>query len=121
MAKDKFYQHVSFPEMVNGNEISSSTDDLFFRLDFEYTKNLYGTAGSSSLINVDTNIYYPSIQINPSSSFQITRNILEETGSIGNNIISSENPSASYSASAFGFTPVTTYPYQFEVIDRTVV
>ena len=58
--KERFYEHVSFPEMINGNHISSSTDDLFFRLDFEYPKNLYGTNGTSSLVNVDTNIYFSS-------------------------------------------------------------
>jgi hypothetical protein len=54
---ERFYEHVSFPEMINGNHISSSTDDLYFRLDFEYPKNL---ALTSSLINVDTNIYFSS-------------------------------------------------------------
>jgi hypothetical protein len=115
--KERFYEHVSFPEMVNGNNVSSSTDDLHFRLDFEYPKNL---AVSQSLINVDTNIFYPLIQINPSSSLQITRNILEETGSIGNNVILSTNVSASFTATAVGFTSITSYPYQFEAIDRTV-
>jgi hypothetical protein len=116
--KERFYEHVSFPEMINGNSVSSSTDDLHFRLDFEYPKNL---AVSQSLINVDTNIVYPLIQINPSSSLQITRNILEETGSIGNNVILSTNVSASFIATAVGFTSVTSYPYQFEAIDRSVV
>jgi hypothetical protein len=116
--KERFYEHVSFPEMINGNSVSSSTDDLHFRLDFEYPKNL---AVSQSLINVDTNIFYPLIQINPSSSLQITRNILEETGSIGNNVILSTNLSASFTATAVGFTSSTTYPHQFEVIDRSVV
>ena len=114
----RFYEHVSFPEMINGNDIFGSTDELHFRLDFEYPKNL---AVSQSLINVDTNIYYPSIQLNPSSSLQITRNILEETGSIGSNVILSLNPSASFIATANGFTNITTYPYNFEVIERTVV
>ena len=118
LEKEKFYEHVSFPEMINGNSISASTSDLFFRLDFEYPKNL---ASTSSLINVDTNIYYPLIELNPSRSLQITRNILEETGSIGNNVILSTNPSASFKATAGLFTPVTEYPYQFEAIDRTVV
>jgi hypothetical protein len=121
LAKERFYEHVSFPEMINGNNISSSTNDLHFRLDFEYPKNLYGTAGSSSMINVDTNIFYPLIQINPSSSLQITRNILEETGSIGNNVILSTNVSASFTATAVGFTSITSYPYQFEAIDRSVI
>ncbi len=34
--KDRFFEHVSFPEMINGNDIYASTDDLYFRLDFEY-------------------------------------------------------------------------------------
>ena len=114
----RFYEHVSFPEMINGNDIYGSTDELHFRLDFEYPKNL---AVSQSLINVDTNIYYPSIQLNSSSSLQLTRNILEETGSINFDAIKSENPYTIYSASTTGFTSVTTYPYNFEVIDRTVV
>ena len=107
--KERFFEHVSFPEMINGNHISASTDDLFFRLDFEYPKNL---AVSSSLLNVDTNIYFSS---------SLYRNDLE-SGSITNDtLIFSENPSASYSASAFGFPSITSYPFQFEVIDRTVV
>jgi hypothetical protein len=114
----RFYEHVSFPEMINGNDIESSTNDLYFRLDFEYPKNL---AQTSSLINVDTNIYYPTIQINPSSSLKITRNILEETGSIGNNVILSTNSSALFTATAVGFPSVSEYPFQFEVIDRSVV
>lgn len=113
-----FNEHVAFPEMINGNHISSSTDDLHFRLDFEYPKNL---AQTSSLINVDTNTYYPLIQLTPSSSLQITRNILEETGSIGNNVILSLNTSASFTASAVGFDSIPSYPYQFEAIDRSVV
>ena len=113
-----FNEHVSFPEMVNGNHVSASTTDLHFRLDFEYPKNLVQT---SSLINVDTNIYFPIIALTPTSSLQITRNILEETGSIGNNVILSLNPSASFTASASGFTSITSYPFQFEAIDRSVV
>jgi hypothetical protein len=114
----RFYEHVSFPEMINGNDILGSTDELHFRLDFEYPKNLdvYRT-----LPNVDTNIYYPSIQLNPSSSLQLTRNILEETGSINFDAIKSENPMALYSASAFGFSSKPDYPFNFEPIDRSVV
>jgi hypothetical protein len=109
LEKERFYEHVSFPEMINGNHVSASTDDLFFRLDFEYPKNL---AVSSSLLNVDTNIYFSS---------SLYRNDLE-SGSITNGtLIFSENPSASYSASAIGFPSFPTYPYQFEAIDRTVV
>jgi hypothetical protein len=109
LQKERFYEHVSFPEMINGNHISSSTDDLYFRLDFEYPKNLNETFGTSSLINVDTNMYFSS---------SLTRNNYED----GNlQPIYSLNPSASFTASAYGFTSITSYPYQFEPIDRSVV
>lgn len=108
-----FYEHVSFPEMVNGNSYTASTHDLIFRLDFEYPKNLYGTVGTSSLINVDTNIYF---------SGSLTRNHFEDGLAItgGVNMLS-ENTHPIYSASAYGFTNITKYPYNFEVIDRTIV
>lgn len=103
---DRFYEHVSFPEMINGNHISSSTDDLYFRLDFEYPKNLYATA---SLINVDTNIYFEK---------GYTRNDYESGSLIQ---LNSTNPTPLLYASASGFTNITTYPYQFEAIDRSFV
>jgi hypothetical protein len=117
---ERFYEHVSFPEMINGNDIFGSTDELHFRLDFEYPKNL-GASNPTYLPNVDTNIYYPSIQLNPSSSLQLTRNILEETGSINFDAIKSENTFTIFSASARGFGSVTDYPHNFEAIDRSVV
>ena len=106
-----FFNHVSFPEMVNGNSISASTSDLYFRLDFEYPKNL---AQTSSLINVDTNIYF---------SGSVSRNDLERgvVPIISGSTILSENTKALYSASLSGFTSITSYPYNFEVIDRTIV
>ena len=116
----RFYEHVSFPEMINGNDVYGSTDELHFRLDFEYPKNL-GVTNTTYLPNVDTNIYYPKIQLNPSSSLQITRNILEETGSIKLDVIGSENAFTIFSASATGFSSSISYPYNFEVIDRSVV
>jgi hypothetical protein len=103
---ERFYEHVSFPEMINGNHISSSTDDLHFRLDFEYPKNL---AQNTSLINVDTNIYFSS---------SLNRNHYEDGIAAP---LYSINPSASYSASANNFTNLTEYPYQYQAIDRTVV
>lgn len=102
----RFYEHVSFPEMINGNHTSSSTDDLYFRLDFEYPKNL---AETSSLINVDTNIYFEN---------GYTRNDYE------NEIVStlySVNSEPLLSASAIGFNNVGEYPFQFEAVDRSVV
>jgi hypothetical protein len=104
--KERFYEHVSFPEMINGNHTSASTDDLYFRLDFEYPKNL---ATYTTLPNVDTNIYFEN---------GLTRNDYE-TGTTSS--LYSMNTEPLLSASAIGFHPVTTYPYQFEAIDRTVV
>jgi hypothetical protein len=104
--RERFYEHVSFPEMINGNHVSASTDDLFFRLDFEYPKNLNQT---SSLINVDSNIFFSS---------SLTRNSYEN-GS--NQPLYSINPSASFSASAYLFNSLPTYPHQFEIVDRSVV
>lgn len=110
LSSSVFNKHVFFPEAINGNHISSSTDDLYFRLDFEYPKNL---AQTSSLINVDTNIYFSS---------SVTRNELEGgiVSIISGSTILSENANAVYSGSASGFTSITTYPYNFEPIERTV-
>ena len=106
LEKERFYEHVSFPEMINGNHVSASTDDLFFRLDFEYPKNL---ATYTALPNVDTNMYFES---------GVTRNDYEN----GSNApIYSLNPSASFFATASGFANISDYPYQFEAIDRSVV
>jgi len=104
--KTVFYEHVSFPEMINGNSISSSTHDLYFRLDFEYPKNL---AVTSSLINVDTNVYF---------SGSLTRNDYEN-GSTAS--LYSEVSASLLYATASGFISNITYPYQFEAIDRTIV
>ena len=106
---ERFYEHVSFPEMINGNSVSSSTDDLYFRLDFEYPKNLYGTNGTSSLINVDTNIYFEN---------GLTRNDYENGTTAS---LYSVNLTPLLSASAYNFPNSGSYPYQFEVIDRTIV
>jgi hypothetical protein len=103
----KFYDHVSFPEMVNGNSVSSSIDDLYLRLDFEYPKNLTET---SSLFNIATNIYY---------SEGLVRNDYEKDSTIAP-IHSTISASIYVSASGFD-SSLTSYPFQFEPIDRTVV
>ena len=103
---DKFYEHVSFPEMVNGNSISASVDDLYFRLDFEYPKNL---AQTSSLINVDTNVYFEN---------GLTRNHYENGTTAS---LYSENTQPLLFATALGFNSIAEYPFQFEPIDRTIV
>ena len=103
---ERFYEHVSFPEMINGNHTSSSTDDLYFRLDFEYPKNL---ATYTTLPNVDTNIYFEN---------GLTRNDYEN-GTTSS--LYSMNTQPLLSASVSGFTSISSYPYQFEPIDRTVI
>ncbi len=110
LSSSAFYKHVFFPEAINGNHISSSTEDLYFRLDFEYPKNL---AQTSSLINVDTNIYFSS---------SVNRNKLEGgiVPIISGSTILSENVNGLYSASANLFANVNDYPYNFEVIERTI-
>jgi len=101
-----FFEHVSFPEMINGNSVSASVDDLYFRLDFEYPKNLSET---SSLVNVDTNIYFEN---------NLTRNNYENGTTAS---VYSLNTTPLYYANAYGFPNIGTYPFQFEPIDRTVV
>lgn len=103
-----FEDHILFPEMINGNDISSSTKDLVFRLDFEYPKNL-GLANPSRLVNVATNIRY---------SGSLSRNEYEE-GSTAD--IYSSNPSASFYAYSYGFENKTEYPYNFEPWERTSI
>ena len=104
--KERFFEHVSFPEMINGNSVSASTHDLYFRLDFEYPKNL---ATYTTLPNVDTNIYF---------SGSLTRNNYENGATAS---LYSMNTQPLLSASVGGFTSIISYPYQFEAIDRTVI
>jgi len=104
---DSFFTHVSFPEMVNGNDINASMDDLYFRLDFEYPKNLNQT---SSLVNVANNVFYPD---------NYNRNYYENhTTTLG---LTSTNPSPTFAATAVNFPSINSYPFQFEAIDRTIV
>lgn len=44
--------HTLNPDVIFGNHVSSSTDDLLFRLDFEYPKNLYQTASIKNVAPV---------------------------------------------------------------------
>jgi len=107
LSASAFHKHVYFPEAVNGNHISSSTEDLYFRLDFEYPKNL---ALTSSLMNVDTNVYF---------SGSLTRNDYENRPILSASLYS-ENPSPLLYATASNFSSSTIYPYNFEVVERTI-
>jgi hypothetical protein len=104
--KERFFEHVSFPEMINGNHISSSTEDIFLRLDFEYPKNLFAYP---YIPNVDTNIYF---------SGSLTRNDYEMN--VSSDLYSDKSPFISF-VTASGFNSINTYPYHFEPIDRTVI
>jgi hypothetical protein len=107
LSRSAFIQHAYYPEMVNGNNITSSTGDLEFRLDFEYPKQI---GSGTKLINVAPAVYY-------SSSYN--RNYYENGGSTVT--IKSKPTKTAVTASVSGFTAITDYPYNFEVIDRDVV
>lgn len=109
LSKDRFYEHGAFSEMINGNNISASVNDLSFRLDFEYPKNV---ASYTTMPNIAPHIYYSS---------SLTRNYLESNTILNGQNIFSLNTSASFSASLSGFSSVTSYPYQFDVMERSVV
>jgi hypothetical protein len=107
LSSSVFYDHAAWPAMINGNTYSSSTDDLFFRLDFEYPKNLYV---STSLLNVDTNVYYDS---------GYNRNMVEELSS-PSTYMNSKNAASPLTATVTGFQNITTYPYQFTPYERSI-
>lgn len=108
LSRSIFIQHGYYPEMINGNHISSSTADLNFRLDFEYPKNL---SVQNKLINVSPNIYF-------SASFK--RNDYED-GNVSLSKLYSQDAYSPLSASAGGFANIVDYPYNFDIIDRDVV
>jgi hypothetical protein len=51
----KFDNHTLFPDSINGNNYSSSTADLYFRLDFEYPRD---RASFPNILNVAINEGY---------------------------------------------------------------
>ena len=68
--------------------------------------------------NLNTFTYLPNVDTNIFFSGSLTRNHYE-SGST--NTLYSENPSPLLFATASGFGSITSYPYQFEAIDRSVV
>ena len=108
LSASAFLEHAAFPEMINGNHFSSSTDDLFLRLDFEYPKNLNS---HTFLLNVDANVYYDS---------GYNRNDVEVSASPAS-YINSKNAASPLVVNISGFDDISTYPYQFEIIERSVV
>jgi len=62
LSESVYNEHVKAPDMYNGNSISSSTDDLFVRLDFEKVENLsisssYAESGSYRNVAPNTDLY----------------------------------------------------------------
>jgi len=82
----KFENHTLFPDAINGNSYTSSTEDLLFRLDFELPKDR----------TKYENIGIKNVAINTSYS-------------------------EPFAAAAIGlFYSASSYPYQYEVYERTV-
>jgi hypothetical protein len=97
--------HTLNPDTIFGNDVYSSTSDLFFRLDFEYPKNrqISGsgvTSGDMFIKNVAPFVTY-------------------ETSSDSNG---KQKVASGYSgyATASIFTTASSYPYQYEVYERFV-
>ena len=57
LSESRVDNHTLLPDAIDGNHISSSTEDLIFRLDFEYPKNR-STSGDPYIKNVSINRFY---------------------------------------------------------------
>jgi len=57
ISESKIDNHTLLPDAIDGNHVSSSTEDLIFRLDFEYPKNR-STSGDPNIKNVSINRSY---------------------------------------------------------------
>ena len=57
LSESKVDNHTLLPDAIDGNHVSSSTEDLIFRLDFEYPKNR-STSGDPYIKNVSINRSY---------------------------------------------------------------
>ena len=92
--------HTLNPDTIFGNDVYSSTSDLFFRLDFEYPKNRQSGSGDVFIKNVAPFVTYTS-----------------SLDSNGKQIVVS-----GYSgyATASIFTTASSYPYHYDVYERFV-
>ena len=106
LSRSVFEEHCAYPEMINGNHISSSTTDLLFRLDFEYPKD----AG--------TNAVYPNVAPIIYFSGSLKRNDYEIGGV---KTLYTTNAYAPLRATGANFLSITDYPYNFEKINRNCV
>jgi hypothetical protein len=89
----KFENHTLFPDAINGNSISSSTEDLMFRLDFEYPKdrildpyikNVAINQGYGESFATASNFYIASTY--PYQYFPYERTVTAKVPSLGFNV-----------------------------------
>jgi len=59
LSESRVENHTLMPEAIDGNHVSASTEDLIFRLDFEYPKNR-ASVGDVNIKNVSINTSYAS-------------------------------------------------------------
>ena len=92
--------HTLNPDTIFGNDVYSSTTDLFFRSDFEYPKNRQTGSGDKFIKNVAPFVTY-------TSSLDANNKEIVVSGYSGY-------------ATASIFTSASSYPYQYDVYERFV-
>jgi hypothetical protein len=92
--------HTLNPDTIFGNDVYSSTSDLFFRSDFEYPKNRQTGSGDKFIKNVAPFVTY-------TSSLDTNNKQIVVSGYSGY-------------ATASIFTTASSYPYQYDVYERFV-
>lgn len=92
--------HTLNPDTIMGNNVYSSTTDLFFRLDFEYPKNRQTGSGDSFIKNVAPFVTYTSSLDGNGKQIVISGYSGYATASI--------------------FTTASSYPYHYNVYERFV-
>jgi len=92
--------HTLNPDTIFGNDVYSSTSDLFFRSDFEYPKNRQTGSGDKFIKNVAPFVTY-------TSSLDANNKQIVLSGYSGY-------------ATASIFTSGSSYPYQYDVYERFV-
>ena len=92
--------HTLNPDTIFGNDVYSSTTDLFFRSDFEYPKNRQSGSGDMFIKNVAPFVTY-------TSSLDANNKQIVVSGYSGY-------------ATASIFTSASSYPYQYDVYERFV-
>ena len=109
LSESVFNSHVIMPEAINGNNLYSSTQDLLLRLDFEYPHKLSGSIQqiqSGSVKDYIKNVAPNVVLSNVTSSVKYGEYLLQ-SGYVA-------------AVSASGFVSASSYPYNYEVLEREV-